>query len=388
MTARRIALVGAGSTGRDAAGILAARLPEAHFTIFDRDAGNLGQAAVAAPGRTDLVEAVVTASTAPDLSGHDLVLNFAGPFFVASDAVARAALAAGALYVDISDDPEGTKAILALDGEARGRGLAFVTGAGNSPGNSNLMAKRLLELRPDCDGIRVVWAVRDPDPGGLAPLKHMLHMAVVPCPVWQDGALTTSQGFVPETALTHELPEPVGKVTTFDTPHPEPLTLGMAYPHLRHVSVQGALLPDWANSAFSMLGRLGFGDHEGRVVVDDREVDPAEVLWRLLWRRHDVKRRPARPGMTVVQTQGLAGDDVVATMTIRDTHPNTHTTALGAAAVALAILSDSPPPGAHGPEALDAERTLALVQELAGASRAIPDGIVFEDRSPAARQPT
>lgn len=375
----RIAVVGAGSTGRDALAILAAQMPNAHFTIYDRERANLERATSAAPDRVDLVEAVVDADSPPNLRGHDLVLNFAGPFYLASDAVAQAAIEAGSSYIDICDDPEGTVALLALDEEARRRGLAMITGAGNSPGNSNLMAKRILQLRPECDGIRVVWAVRDADPGGLAPLKHMLHMAVVPCPIWQDGELTTSPGFVPQTAREHKLPEPVGTISTFDTPHPEPLTLGRAFPDLRHVSVQGALLPAWANEAFSMLGRLGFGDHDARIVVSGCEVDPAEVLWRLLWRRHEVKHRGTRPGMTVVQTQGLEGDHVVATMTIRDHHSNTHTTALGAAAAALAMLRDAPRPGAHGPEVLDATTTLELVEELAKRTGAIPDGVVFRE---------
>jgi saccharopine dehydrogenase-like NADP-dependent oxidoreductase len=144
------------------------------------------------------------------------------------------------------------------------------------------MAKRLLELYREIDGIRVVWVVGDRNPGGLAPLRHMLHMAVAPCPVWQDGAFIDSPGYVPSTARDHELPQ-IGVTTAYNTAHSEPITLARAFPELRHASVQGALLPPWANEVFSSLGRIGFGYDELTVDVGGNAVEPVEVLWKLLW---------------------------------------------------------------------------------------------------------
>lgn len=373
----KIAIVGAGEMGRAALGILARRLPQARFLVLDRSRENLSLARQLAPDRIEVELAEITPGTPPELGNADLVLNFAGPFYLGSDAVARAAIAAGCTYLDICDDVEGARAILALDETAKAADVALITGAGNSPGVSNVMGKRLLELHPECDGIRVVWVVRDADPGGLAPLRHMLHMAVEPCPIWDDGRLVDTPGFVPSTGREHDLPDPVGHVVAFDTAHPEPLTMSRALPQLRHVSVQGALLPGWANDAFSTLGRIGFGYHDLSVNVGGNEVDADEVLWKVLWARHELRAGgEEKAGMTCVQVQALAGEEIVATMSVYDDHSMLRTTGLGAAAAALAALEETPPPGAWGTEVLAAEPVLALVGELAAAEGALPRGII------------
>jgi saccharopine dehydrogenase-like NADP-dependent oxidoreductase len=293
--------------------------------------------------------------------------------------VARAALAADCVYLDICDDAEGARAVLDLDAEAKAAGVPLITGAGNSPGMSNVMGKQLLCDFPECDGVRVVWVVRDADPGGLAPLRHMLHMAVEPCPIWDEGRVVETAGFVPSTRRDYVLPDPVGAISAFDTAHPEPLTMGRAFPELRHVSVQGALLPNWANDAFSMLGRLGFGYHDVSVDVDGVSVQPDEVLWKLLWARHDRRSGSgAKKGLTCVQTQALRGDTVVATMTIFDDHSMVRTTGLGAATAVLCALEKRPPPGAWGTEVLDAQRALEILADMAEREGALPRGIATE----------
>lgn len=373
----RIALVGAGEMGRATLGILSRRLPSARFRVFDRSESHLSLAREIAPARISVTPTEIRPDAVLDLGDADAVLNLAGPFYLGSDAVARAAIAAGITYLDICDDIEGARAILDLDDAAVAAGVALITGAGNSPGSSNVIGKRLLELHPECDGIRVVWVVRDSDPGGLAPLRHMLHMAVEPCPAWDGGQLVDTPGFVPATAREHELPPPVGRVTAFDTAHPEPLTMSRALPQLRHVSVQGALLPAWANEAFSTLGRIGFGHRDLTVELNGAEVQPDEVLWKLLWARHEKRAGGAeKPGLTCVQVQALKGEEVVATMSVLDDHSMLRSTGLGAAAAALAALAEAPPPGAWGTEVLEAEAFLDLLAELAAAEGAFPQGIV------------
>lgn len=377
-----IAVVGAGEMGRAALGILSRRLPRARFRVLDRSEESLAAARELAPERIAGERVEVSPDRHPDLGDVAAVVNFAGPFYIGSDAVARAAIAAGCTYLDICDDVEGARAILALDAAAKEAGVALLTGAGNSPGISNVMGKRLLELHPQCDGIRVVWVVRDADPGGLAPLRHMLHMAVEPCPIWDDGKAVDTPGFVPATGREHELPQPLGKVIAFDTAHPEPLTMSRALPQLRHVSVQGALLPGWANDAFSTLGRIGFGYHDLTVDVGGTRVQPDEVLWKVLWARHELRAGgEEKPGLTCVQVQALAGEEVVATMSVYDDHSMLRTTGLGAAAATLAALERKPPPGAWGTEVLAAEPVLELLTELAAAEGALPRGIIEDSPS-------
>ena len=161
---------------------LAGYVLHADQTVLDRQRDNLDRALAIAPERIVAEQTDVYADPL-DLAGARLAFNFAGPFYSGSDTIARAAVSAGCDYIDICDDVEGIGPVLALDDAAREAGVTLITGAGNSPGTSNLMAKRLLEMHPGCDGVRVVWVVGDNDPGGLTPLRHMLHMAVAPCPV-------------------------------------------------------------------------------------------------------------------------------------------------------------------------------------------------------------
>jgi lysine 6-dehydrogenase len=367
-----VTIVGAGEMGRATLGVLLRQLPEATFTVVDRSPQSLERAKEITGERAHYLE-MDAAAQEVDLAGSDLVLNLAGPFYGGSDTTARAALSAGCQYVDICDDIEGARPILDLDSDAVAAGAVLVTGAGGSPGIANLLAKRLLEVHPETDGIRVVWVTNEADPGGLAPLRHMLFMTVMPCPIWQDGKFTTSPGFVPSTAREHDLPG-VGKVTAFDTSHPETLTLPRQFPDLRHVSVQGSLWPAWANEAFSAFGRIGFGYPDIRVEVEGVEVDPVEVLWKVLWERHTRRHGDRRTGFGALQVQALTGEAVIASFSMFDPHSMMRQTSIGAAGIAMAVLSDPPPPGAYGSEVLDAEKTLASILSIAESEEAFPNG--------------
>jgi len=383
----RIAVVGLGQMGLSALRILHAQRPDAEFVAVDRSA----HAVEVASRLGDNVGGWVTdVATEPlDLAEIDIVLNLAGPFFAGSDAVARAALRAGSTYVDIGDDVEATETILALDGQARRAGVALVTGAGLSPGVSNWMAARLLDHHPDADGVQIAWATHESDPGGLAPLRHMLHMAVNPCPVFVDGVWRQSPGFVPSTGATFQFPQPLGEVEAFDTAHPEPITLARHYPRLRNAGCKGALLPQWANSAFSTLGRIGFGYSDVPVEVNGVTIEPAEFLWRLMWARYNRKEARERTATTSVLVQALQGQHVLETLAIIDDAVMARGTGLGAAVAVLAALDLRPESGAWGAEALPWQTTLPLFVKLAEENHGFPAGLVDPASSnPDAARPT
>lgn len=378
-----ITIAGAGEMGRHTLKILADHLDDQRFQVYDINESSLERAREIAPERIETEVMEISPGSTPDLSGSAIVVNFAGPFYRGSDALGKAALAAGCPYIDICDDVEGAYAILDLDESAKRAGVPLITGAGNSPGISNVIGRELLERYPHADGIRVVWVVKDSDPGGVAPLRHMLHMAVEPCPIWDDGKMIDTPGYVPETALTHRFPV-LGEVEAFDTAHPEPVTMSRAIPELRHVSVQGAMLPRWANAAFSTLGRIGFGYHDLTVELNGAEVRPDEVLWKVLWARHEIRATgDPKPGMTCVQVQALRGNEIVAAKTVYDNHSMVRTTALGASAAVLTVLDDRPPAGAWGTEILDPPIVLEYLAALAEEQSALPEGIIEEEFEPA-----
>lgn len=347
-----VGIVGLGQMGGAALRILLEHLPNARFLAMDRAPEALQRAESLDPQRVQGRIVDVT-SESVDLTGVDLVLNMSGPFFAGSDSLALAALRAGTTYIDIGDDLEATETVLAMDSDAKRAGVALITGAGWSPGVSNWCAARLLDQYPDSDGVQVVWATHERDPGGLAPLRHMLHMAVTPCPVWVDRQWVPSAGFVPETAAQFSFPEPLGVIEAYDTAHPEPRTLANFFPQLRNASCKGSLRPHWANAAFSTLGRIGFGHHDVVVDIAGQDVEPAEFLWRMMWARHDASTR-TKDGLplTALMVQVLNGTDVQGAVAIIDDAPMSRGTGLGAAVATLAALREGPPAGAWGPEVL------------------------------------
>ena len=370
-----IAIVGTGYMGRSAISILAGHDAGLRFALFDRDEANLALAADC--GGSIVARHCLDLFSDPlDFADADLVLNFAGPFFSGSNVVARAALAADAPYIDVGDDVEATQAILALDGAARAAGVPLITGAGLSPGVSNWLAMQILADNPDCDEIKIAWVNHEPNPGGLAPLRHMLHMAVVPSPVWEEGRMVESPGFVPATSEAFDFPPPLGRIAAQDTSHPEPFTLSRAFPHLRRIRCKGALRPDWANNAFSTLGRIGFGYHDERIAYGDIEIEPAEFLWRLMWQRY--RRRPPRDAEThtAVMVQGMKDGAVVESRCIIDDGDMSRGTGLGAAAAALTLLRARPQGGASGVEALDPHVGIGYFLNLAKNRGAFSQGII------------
>jgi saccharopine dehydrogenase-like NADP-dependent oxidoreductase len=371
-----IAVVGVGQMGQSALSILLKQLPEARFVAIDRAAAAADRAAALAPDR---VTPRVADVSSPDFSldGIDVVINLSGPFFTGSDAVAQAALAAGANYVDIGDDLEATETIIGLHDAAVAAGVSLVTGAGLSPGVSNWFAARLLDEHPDADGIQVVWVTHETDPGGLAPLRHMLHMAVSPCPVWSGKAWSHTPGFSSTTAGTFKFPAPLGEVEAYNTAHPEPLLLSRHYPQLNYAGCKGALQPAWANAVFSSLGRIGFGYTDIKVSIGEHEVEPAEFLWKLMWARHEARgeERAASDPMTAVLVQALRGDEVVGSLALTDDAVMSRATGLGAAVAALVLLDQAPPAGAWGPEVLTWQVALPEFERIGQALGGFADGI-------------
>ncbi|UCM87042.1 NAD(P)H-binding protein [Streptomyces marincola] len=83
-------------------------------------------------------------SLAAFAAGCRVVLNCAGPSYALKDTVARAALAAGADYVDVLGDDPAREALLAAGGPPPGR--TVLLSAGVVPGLSALLHRRLTEL--------------------------------------------------------------------------------------------------------------------------------------------------------------------------------------------------------------------------------------------------
>lgn len=187
---RVVVLGGSGVQGRAAARV-AKRDPAVDNVLlvarnFDRlraAADNLGADAIAA----DVADADAIGKV---LRPGDIVLNTAAPFFEIGAAPARAAIAAGAHYVDIGDDWEASEPILGLHDAALERGLVVVTGFGGAPGLDSMLAIEAMGQLDEVEDIVTAWSFAGgggTGPESLIPLIHFLQCCVGPIPVIRDG---------------------------------------------------------------------------------------------------------------------------------------------------------------------------------------------------------
>ena len=97
------------------------------------------------------LEARVFPVDRPDLSGVSLVLHCAGPFAYTSAPMVRACLDAGAHYLDITGEIAVFESVMALDGEAKRRGVTLLPGVGFDVVPTDCLAAMLAAKLPGAD---------------------------------------------------------------------------------------------------------------------------------------------------------------------------------------------------------------------------------------------
>ncbi|SOD62665.1 Saccharopine dehydrogenase NADP binding domain-containing protein [Streptomyces zhaozhouensis] len=141
-----IAVLGAsGEVGRHAVALLA-RARSRPLRLGARDPGAVHVDAAWRDVEVTAVDATDPASLAAFCRGQRVVLNCAGPSYLLKETVARAALAAGADYVDVLGDDPVAEAL--GDAGVPTEGRRVVLSAGTVPGLSGLLPRHLLDTRP------------------------------------------------------------------------------------------------------------------------------------------------------------------------------------------------------------------------------------------------
>jgi hypothetical protein len=97
----------------------------------------------------------------------DALLLTLGPYVGLAPEAARAAQAEGIPYVDLSDDPEYSKAVHRL-----GRGVPLLTGMSTAPAMTQALARRALRRAPAAEGVRGALYVGGHNPQGKATLAY------------------------------------------------------------------------------------------------------------------------------------------------------------------------------------------------------------------------
>lgn len=257
---RKILVIGAGG---GVAGVLVKRLKAAAedvlFTLADINPDRvppelLDGRAAAAP--LDLFDSNALGKM---VSGHDIVLNCAGPFMRTAEPVARACIAHKKPYLDLCDDNEALDALLPLDAEARAAGVTLVMGAGVSPGFTNVFAADLKRRFEKIDVMDVAWLSGDEggEAQGRAVLEHVLHIAGGRGARWRHGALEEFESYTIPSRFP--MGGGMGDRTLFEVAHPEPMMLGRTFPDIPLIRCFGGIDPPAVGAVVRGIARAVHG---------------------------------------------------------------------------------------------------------------------------------
>lgn len=309
----------------------------------------------------------------------DVIMNFAGPYYVLGDTVARVAVKLGKPYIDICDDAEATEELLQLDSAAKESGARLIIGAGSSPGILNALSLRIVEGMDEVDELVTTWVVGEKGPSGPAPLRHFLFGISHDIPVWRDGGRAMVPAFSEESGEEFPFPEPVGTMVVRDVGHPEPVTLPQVI-KARSVRNKGALLPRQSTEIYDLFRHLDLiGDRT--VKVNGTDVVARDFIAEFLTQRHNERARDSSGdvmGLGVRVTGTVGGRQVERWLAGGGHMTMADATALPTAAAVPQLLEGAVPVGAHGPEALDVtawfKELVRIKPDLYGTIRLWEDG--------------
>ncbi len=209
--------------------------------------------------------AIAIDATAPDLvsqlkqRGVATVIHTAGPFQGQDYHVARAAIAAGANYLDLADGRAFVAGIGALDALARERGVFVTSGASSLPALSSAVVDRYAPRFHQLTSIRhgIASGARAP---GLATMRGVFSYCGKPFERWVDGRITPAYGWLD--LQRHHFAAPVGARLLGSCDVPDLILFRQRYPgvqtitfHAGFASAPGHLFV-WAGAQLVRLGVL------------------------------------------------------------------------------------------------------------------------------------
>ncbi|HHI71620.1 MAG TPA: hypothetical protein ENJ91_11500, partial [Rhodobacteraceae bacterium] len=158
------------------------------------------QAFCAQYGGRALVLDTGSANLAADIAAQSpfLVVDAAGPFQGYGDdpyRVARAAIACGAHYLDLSDDADFTAGIATLDKAAQAASVTVLSGVSSVPAISSAAVVALTDGMDDIHLIESVILPGNRAPRGMSVMRAILAQVGRPMRVWRGGAYETPFGW-------------------------------------------------------------------------------------------------------------------------------------------------------------------------------------------------
>lgn len=181
-------LIGGRDLGKSRAKAVELKLAESHAVAIDATAANLA-------GKLQQL-------------GVNTVIHTAGPFQGQDYAVAKAAITAGANYIDLADGRGFVAGISTLDEIARNRGVLVTSGASSLPSLSSAVVDRYLTRFLQLQEIRhgISSGARAPGP---ATMNGVFAYCGKPFSRFENGKWATTYGWLD--TQTHAFPAPVGR---------------------------------------------------------------------------------------------------------------------------------------------------------------------------------
>lgn len=204
------------------------------------------------------VDAMDPASVSSVVAGADVAMGFIGPFYMFEKKIIGACLDAKVPYVSICDDYDAYLDAASLDNRAKAEGVTVIAGLGNSPGITNLLAKKGYQSMDKCRKIHISWAGGSNEDIGLANIKHVLHIFSGHTLQWKNGReikVKTGMG-----RKVVEFPAPMGKLPVYYTGHAESVSVPCNLPGLEEVSLRGGIHPPYIAALATTVGLLGLSN--------------------------------------------------------------------------------------------------------------------------------
>ena len=212
---------------------------------------------VDATNHDELVEAI---------RDYHVVMGYVGPFYLFEKKIVQACIEAKTHYVSISDDFDAYLSVEPLFDDAKKAGITIISGLGNSPGITNVLARKGYFSMDKPERINIHWTGGSDEEVGPANIKHVMHIFEGKTLQWIDGEevyVKTGRG-----RKVVEFPEPIGIKTVYYTGHAESVSVPRNLKGLEEVTLHGGVQPNWVAVLARTFGDLGLTTtHRKREIV-------------------------------------------------------------------------------------------------------------------------
>jgi saccharopine dehydrogenase (NAD+, L-lysine-forming) len=279
-SAVKLVVLGCGSVGTEVARSLASAEGVDHITVADIDGARAGELACELGGEGREFDAGDPRSVADVISDAGLVFNAVGPHYRFCLPLVQAAIEARVNYVDINDDYDVAAELVRnpwYDRGARAAGISVLTGAGTTPGMTNVLARWGFDQLDQARTVSIGWAV--PFIVNLSPavVEHMFHILSGDVIQFIEGEYVSVPAGSGERVI--EQSPPYGTYKVAFSGHGEAATNPKFLPGLREVTVRSTFFQEAGNELYRSLIRQGFGSSE---VIPGLQLSPRGFMAQFL----------------------------------------------------------------------------------------------------------